>query len=102
MHDEQKLAQIYLNLKKGGVSLGKIIKTLWGIKLVFRLLGIILPYIVYLMTKNILFLIFTCIILGATFEAFLYYFKTLKLWPFTEKIVNWEKVEQIANKIESS
>ena len=57
------------------------------------LLAIILP-----LSKP---LIFTFIMLGATFEAFLYYYKTLKLWQFTEKIVNWEKVEQIANKIES-
>lgn len=95
MINERKIADVYLDFKRNGISFTKIIKKLWGIKLIIRLLVIVAAVILYSITKNLIYLIVSVLLIGATIEALSYYFKTLKLWPLTEKILDWTKIEEI-------
>jgi len=93
---EENLARIYLDLRKEGVSFRRIIQKLWGVRALIRLTLILLPGLLYLGTQNIWYLLICSVFFGATVETLSYYYKTYKLWTFTERIINWEEMKRIA------
>ena len=92
-----KLAKYLLENKEKGFSISQGLRRSWK-RLLFRVVIITLAVFYYFnVSPNGAFLLGIGILFGATLQDIGWVWRIGKTWSFTEEIINWEKVEQIAS-----
>jgi hypothetical protein len=94
--DRSKLARNLLNQREQGVSLAKSAQKSWP-RLLFRLAIILLgAYFYFAVSPNPFLVLGVGIVVGATLQDAGWIWKISGNWSFTEEVVNWERVQEIA------
>ncbi len=97
--NKTKFATNLLEQKEHGISMGRSLKKSWK-RLLFRVVIIALAIFFYInLAQNDAFILAIGIILGGTLQDIGWIWRIGKTWGFTEEIIDWEKVKQIANDI---
>ena len=94
--NQAKIAKTLLAQRDEGSSLFKSLRRSWR-RILFRILLIAIALFLYFnVDDNILFILAVGMFLGAFLQDIGWFMSIGKTWPFTESIINWSKVEEIA------
>lgn len=94
--DKAKLAKNLLSQREDGFSISRSIRKSWK-RLSFRLAILVIAiYFYFSTTPNEAFLLVIGILLGGTLQDIGWVWRIGKNWNFTKEIINWNKVEEIA------
>ncbi|GGY76808.1 hypothetical protein GCM10011613_21640 [Cellvibrio zantedeschiae] len=95
--NEKQQSLALLKFRASGLSLSQALKINMKLYL-FRLVAICVS--IYLANKHpqtcVLFYVAAGVLLGALLQDVAWQYKLVKSWPFTNKIINWDLVEDIA------
>ena len=95
--DKTKLAKNLLIQEEHGFSALSSIKKSWK-RLAFRLVILALAIFFYFgIAPNLAFLLVIGILIGGTIQDIGWVWRIGKNWSFTEAIIDWDKVRQIAH-----
>lgn len=94
--DKITLANNLLAQKEQGFSLWRSIRKSWK-RLFSRAAMLVLAiYLYFSATQNEAFLLAIGVLIGGTLQDIGWVWRIGKSWTFTEEIINWDKVKQIA------
>ena len=94
--DKEKLANNLLAQREEGFSISRNIRKSWK-RLSFRLAMLVISiYFYFSAAPNEVFLLVIGILIGGTLQDISWVWRIGKNWSFTEEIINWDKVEEIA------
>jgi hypothetical protein len=94
--DKSKLAKNLLAQKEANFSLSRSMKKSWK-RISLRVVMLIFAIYLYLnVVQNEAFILVIGIIIGGTLQDIGWILRIAKVWGFSEEVIDWGKVEQLA------
>ena len=99
MNDKDRAIRL-LNQREQGCSILAAMKSLWKRHVLYLLAILVCLYLRTKHDNDVLFLILTGFFIGTIVRDTDWLRTFNKLWPFTKKVTDWNKVKEIAEKEE--
>jgi len=96
--NEEVLAKSLLEKRESGITVLSGLKSIKG-RIIFRFVLLCILYSLYAQSGNDSMLYLGIgYVLGMTIQDISWFSTIAKTWPFSTKVTDWEKVEELANK----